>query len=280
LVAPRVTSVAGPSLMERYERSSSPLDLGAHPGLVGPGRRLPYVPAAALVARRAALLEVGGLDEELPIGEDVDLVWRVSDRGWTVRYAPQGVVEHHPRRSLAGLARQRYTYGRSAPMLERRHPGCASALQLTPQTAAIWLAAAALGPAAAAGAFTASALSAPLATGASRGAREVAALAAGGHLRAGRQVARVLIREWLPGAALACLVSSRARRLTLVALAVDGMASRSADDRLHPLVHAAMRVLDSAAYSAGLWRGVIGERSLAAVRVRGMAGARGRGTGR
>ncbi len=280
VAAPRVTSAAGPSLVERYERSSSPLDLGAHPGVVGPGRRVPYVPSAALVARRAALVEVGGFDEDLAIGEDVDLVWRVIKRGWTVRYAPQSVVEHRPRRSLVGLLRQRYTYGRSAALLERRHPRCASALQLTPQTAVIWLAAAALGPAAAAGAVAASTLRALLSTGGSFGAREVAALAAGGHLRAGRHLARVLIREWLPGAALACLVSSRARRLALVALAVDGVASRSAEDRLNPFVHVALRALETAAYSAGVWRGVIGERSLGAVSVRGMAGAAGPDTAR
>jgi mycofactocin system glycosyltransferase len=279
LAAPRVTSAAGPSPVERYERSSSPLDLGAHPGLVGPGRRLTYLPSAALVARRAALLEVGGFDEDLRIGEDVDLVWRLIKRGWRVRYAPQSVVDHHPRSSLVGLARQRYTYGRSAALLERRHPRCASALQLTPQTAAIWLAGAVLGPVAAAGAFTASTVSASLSTGAS-GRREVVALAAGGHLRAGRHVARVLVREWLPGTVLACLVSSRARRVALLALAVDGMTSRSAADRLHPLAHVALRALDSAAYSAGVWRGAVGERSLAAVSVGGLGGGIAPGTGR
>jgi mycofactocin system glycosyltransferase len=280
VAAPRVRSVAGPTLVERYERSGSPLDLGAHPGLVGPGRRLTYLPSAALVARRAALLEVGGFDEELRIGEDVDLVWRLVKTGWSVRYAPQSVVEHHPRTSLAGLARQRYTYGRSAALLESRHPRCASALQLTPQTGGIWLAAVVLGPAAAAGAFTASTLSAFLSTGGNGGTREVAKLAAAGHLRAGRHVSRVLIREWLPGTALACLVSSRARRLMLVALAVDGMASRSADDRLHPLVHVAVRGLDTAAYCVGVWRGVMSERSLAAVTVRGMAAGASPGTAR
>jgi mycofactocin glycosyltransferase len=277
LVAPRVTSAAGPSLVERYERSSSPLDLGAHPGLVGPGRRLTYLPSAALVARRAALLEVGGFDENLRIGEDVDLVWRLIKRGCAVRYAPESVVEHRPRSSLVALARQRYTYGRSAALLERRHPGCASALQLTPQTAAIWLAATALGPVAAASAFAASTLSASLSSG---GTREVVALAAGGHLRAGRHVARVLIREWLPGTALACLVSRRARRLALAALAVHAMASRAGDDRLTPLVHVAMCAMDATAYSAGVWRGAIGERSLAAVSVRRMTRPAGPGVPR
>jgi hypothetical protein len=163
-------------------------------------------------------------------------------------------------------------------MLERRHPRCASALQLTPQTAAIWLAAGVLGPVGGAGAFTAAVLNASLSTGGRGGTREVTALAAGGHLRAGRHLARVLIREWLPGTALACIASRRARRVALVALAVDGMAGRSTDDRLHPLVHVALHAFDAAAYSVGVWRGVISEGSLGAVSVRGIAGAGAPGT--
>jgi len=54
-VAPRVRVPPGRSLLARYEAARSPLDLGPDPGIVGPGRRIGYVPAAALVLRRAAL---------------------------------------------------------------------------------------------------------------------------------------------------------------------------------------------------------------------------------
>jgi glycosyltransferase involved in cell wall biosynthesis len=55
-VAPRVRVPPGASALARYEAARSPLDLGPHPGVVGPGRRVGYVPAAALVVRRAALV--------------------------------------------------------------------------------------------------------------------------------------------------------------------------------------------------------------------------------
>ena len=48
--------------------------------------RVAYVPTAALLVRRAALGD--GFDESLRNGEDVDLVWRLIEAGWRVRYEP------------------------------------------------------------------------------------------------------------------------------------------------------------------------------------------------
>ncbi|MGO9560194.1 MAG: mycofactocin biosynthesis glycosyltransferase MftF [Acidimicrobiales bacterium] len=143
IVAPRIASVprgagartgaragagagelSGPARwIEAYEELESPLDLGPHPGLVGKGRRLSYVPAAGLVVRRAAVEEAGGFDEALRYGEDVDLLRRVESAGWLVRYEPASVVMHRPRRDLGSFARQRVAYGSAAASIERRHPG-------------------------------------------------------------------------------------------------------------------------------------------------------------
>ena len=119
-IAPRVRVPAGRSALARYEAARSPLDLGPDPGLVGPGRRVGFVPAAALVVRRAA---VPTFDEALRFGEDVDLVWRLAAAGWTVRYEPASVVEHPHRATLAAWLRQRAAYGSSAGPLASRHPG-------------------------------------------------------------------------------------------------------------------------------------------------------------
>ena len=123
VVAPRICSLPGRGAVARYEESSSPLDLGERPGLVGSFRRLSYVPATALVARARALKEIGGFDGSLRFGEDVDLVRRLGVAGWRVRYEPAAVVSHQPRRSLASLARQRFGYGTAAAELDRRHGG-------------------------------------------------------------------------------------------------------------------------------------------------------------
>ncbi|HET6503175.1 MAG TPA: mycofactocin biosynthesis glycosyltransferase MftF [Amycolatopsis sp.] len=97
-VAPRIRSAPGGSRLAAYERVRSSLDLGDTPAQVRPGARVAYLPTAALVVRRAALREIGGFDEELRFGEDVDLVWRLVSAGGSVRYEPRSEVVHAPRR--------------------------------------------------------------------------------------------------------------------------------------------------------------------------------------
>ncbi len=121
LVAPRV--VSSDRLTGRvaaYERCHSILDMGPHPSLVRPYSFVWYAPSAAMVARREALRD--GFDERLELGEDVDLVWRLHDAGWQVRYDPRTRVAHEDRvRPWAWYAR-RVAYNESvAPLLER-HP--------------------------------------------------------------------------------------------------------------------------------------------------------------
>ncbi|MGV1007538.1 MAG: glycosyltransferase [Dermatophilaceae bacterium] len=82
-VAPRIRGLDRPGWLGRYEQVRSSLDLGDRPGPVRPRSAISYVPAAALVARRAALGT--GFAEALTVGEDVDLVWRLHAGGWRVR---------------------------------------------------------------------------------------------------------------------------------------------------------------------------------------------------
>jgi mycofactocin glycosyltransferase len=269
VASPRVRTVPGASRLARYELTCSPLDLGAHPGLVAPGRRLTYAPAATIVTRRSALVEIGGFAPELTVGEDVDLLWRLVERGWRVRYAPHSAVEHHPRASLRAFARQRMGYGRSAAALERQHPGAAVPVRAAPETMAIWASYALLGPVAAAGALLGGiALGA---AGASRPdlRRSRARAVASGHLHASRHLLRVLVREWLPLTVLASARWSRARRVAAIALAVDAAASGAGRRvRIGPVSQIALRALDNGAYSAGIWRAAAAERSAAALAVR------------
>jgi mycofactocin system glycosyltransferase len=123
-VAPRVTGGL-----------RSPLDLGPHPGPVRPGAPVAYVPTAALLVRRTALLP---FDEELRYGEDVDLVWRMVRAGWRVRYDPRVVVLHREPDRLEERLQRRFRYGTSAAPLAIRHPGAVSHLVVPPwPTAAV-----------------------------------------------------------------------------------------------------------------------------------------------
>ena len=148
-VAPRVSVPAGGGAVSAYEAARSPLDLGDEPGLAGPGRRLGFVPATALVVRRSAFDAVGRFDARLTVGEDVDLVWRLSEASWTVRYEPSVVVEHPARRRPRAWLGQRLAYGSSAGALARRHPDAMRHLVIPRWAVTPWLLAAAGRPRAA-----------------------------------------------------------------------------------------------------------------------------------
>ena len=135
-VAPRIRPLPGDGgVLARFAADRSPLDLGPHPARVQPGGRVAYVPTAALLARTAALGD--GFDPVLRYGEDVDLVWRIHDRGWWVRYEPAATVRHAEPSRAAQLLRRRFAYGTSAGPLAQRHPDRLNPLRLHPRPAAV-----------------------------------------------------------------------------------------------------------------------------------------------
>jgi mycofactocin glycosyltransferase len=139
VVAPRIRAAVEPrpTAVQRYLAARSPLDLGADPGAVGPGRRIGYVPTAALLVRRAALGR--GFDPTLRYGEDVDLVWRLAATGWRVRFDPTVTVAHQEPDSLNRLTRRRRLYGTSAGPLAKRHPDSVRPAQFEPGALAMVL---------------------------------------------------------------------------------------------------------------------------------------------
>jgi hypothetical protein len=72
---------------------------------------------------RQALIEAGGFD---PIytaaGDDVDLCWRLLDRGHAIAFHPAAVVWHHRRGGRRAYLRQQHGYGRAETLVAGRHP--------------------------------------------------------------------------------------------------------------------------------------------------------------
>lgn len=133
-VAPRVLAANQPDW--RSGRPGGLLDMGARPARVAPGTRVSYVPTAALLVRRAALVDVARdgavFDAGLRLGEDVDLVWRLGESGWRVRYDPSVVVGHQDPATHRGRMARRFGYGTTAGPLARRHPHALAPLVLFP----------------------------------------------------------------------------------------------------------------------------------------------------
>jgi GT2 family glycosyltransferase len=121
-VAPRIVAARRDgSLLTRYEAARSVLDRGPHESRVASDAAVRLVPTAAVVVRRDALDDVGGLDESLHFGEDQDLVYRLSAAGWRIRYEPSVEVGHDHRTTIGAFVRRRAAYGTPAGRLARRH---------------------------------------------------------------------------------------------------------------------------------------------------------------
>jgi mycofactocin system glycosyltransferase len=138
-VAPRIVALPASNphaTAGRYNSVCGSLDLGDREARVVPLARVAYVPTAALVVRRAALIDVADgpdvFDPALRVGEDVDLIWRLHDAGWRIRYDPAVRVGHHEPETWPGLLARRFRYGTSAAPLARRHPGAIPPLVLYP----------------------------------------------------------------------------------------------------------------------------------------------------
>lgn len=109
--------------LARYEQIQSPLFMGAVQRKVRKASALSYLPTCNLLIRKADFLAVGGFDESMRVGEDVDLCWRVLAIGADIYYLPGGRVYHHHRASLLPFLRRRFSYGQSEAKLQGKHSG-------------------------------------------------------------------------------------------------------------------------------------------------------------
>lgn len=93
-------------------------------------RFLPYAFSANCAVHRRVWDEVGGWDEGMVYGEDVDFAWRIQLAGHRLVFAPDAVVYYRHRDSVGGVFRQASAYGQGDVAIfagyralgARRHP--------------------------------------------------------------------------------------------------------------------------------------------------------------
>jgi mycofactocin system glycosyltransferase len=254
-VAPRVASLPGSGWLARYEEAYSPLDLGGRPAPVRVGSLVPYVPTACLVVRSAAVADVGGFDPALRYGEDVDLIWRLGDRGHAVRFDPTVQATHPPRPTLGRWVRQRFGYGRSAGPLARRHGTAVAPSRCSGWSLGLWALLVTGHPAVAAalGAWTLRALR-PKLQALPDPTVEAIRLGLTGHWWAARNLSRQLVRVWWPLTVIAARWRL-GRRLLLIGVAASLDAHRR-PGRGSLGTTMALGLLDDLVYGAGVWVGL------------------------
>jgi N-acetylglucosaminyl-diphospho-decaprenol L-rhamnosyltransferase len=91
-------------------------------------RRVDWVHGAAMLVRRSAFEELGGLDESFYMYlEDVDLCRRLRDRGWEVVFFPRASLVHFENSSTADVPERRIVqHARSRSLYTRKHHGAAA----------------------------------------------------------------------------------------------------------------------------------------------------------
>ena len=82
-----------------------------------------HIPGCNMAFRRDRLMAIGGFDPQYrAAGDDVDLCWRLRERGWTLGFSPAAVVWHHRRDSVRAYWKQQLGYGKAEAVLERKWP--------------------------------------------------------------------------------------------------------------------------------------------------------------
>jgi GT2 family glycosyltransferase len=102
--------------------STGPSNTGpssTEPSRTGPSSTEPSRPEPSSTGPVGA----GPFDADLRYGEDVDLVWRLAEAGWRVRYDPAASISHAEPATWGRVLGRRFRYGNSAAPLARRHPG-------------------------------------------------------------------------------------------------------------------------------------------------------------
>jgi mycofactocin system glycosyltransferase len=275
LVAPRIIGLSqSDHLVARYEAVHSSLDLGQREAPVLPYSTVSYVPSAAIICRASALRDLGGFDETLRSGEDVDLCWRLVEAGARLRYEPIALVAHDHRTELKDWIARRAFYGGSAAPLAARHPDKTAPLVISGWGLAVWILMAVGSCLGYLTSLLAAALTGRKIANAMRGddtqLSDVLVVAARSLWSAALQLASAICRHYWPVALIAAIFSRQCRRAVVIAAIVDGVVdwiSRRGDAEgdsrpIGLLWYLVLKRLDDMAYGLGLWSGVVRERNI------------------
>ena len=82
-----------------------------------------HIPGCNMAFRKSALEAIGGFDPRFrTAGDDVDVCWRLVERGGRIGFHAGAMVWHHRRNSVRTYWKQQRGYGRAEALLERKWP--------------------------------------------------------------------------------------------------------------------------------------------------------------
>jgi O-antigen biosynthesis protein len=82
-----------------------------------------HIPGCNMAFYKWALVEAGCFDPLFKrAGDDVDICWKVQQRGYQIGFSPAGFVWHYRRSTVRDYLRQQHGYGEAEALLVHRHP--------------------------------------------------------------------------------------------------------------------------------------------------------------
>jgi GT2 family glycosyltransferase len=98
-------------------------------------RYIDFVDTYSAAFRRDRFLEMGGYDTSFPVAcaEDIELSYRMSARGWRMKFVPQATVYHTHPHTLWGYLKKKYKFAFWRVLAVRKNPGKAVKDSHTPQ---------------------------------------------------------------------------------------------------------------------------------------------------
>jgi GT2 family glycosyltransferase len=92
-------------------------------------RTAEHVPGCNMAFYRYAAMEIGGFDSQFrAAGDDVDFIWRLQNRGYSIGFSPAAQVWHYRRNSVQAYLKQQRGYGTAEALLKYKHPDHFNAL--------------------------------------------------------------------------------------------------------------------------------------------------------
>jgi glycosyltransferase involved in cell wall biosynthesis len=92
-------------------------------------REAEHIPGCNMAFYKWALDEICGFDPVFrKAGDDVDVCWRLLERGWKIGFSPAGFVWHYRRSTVKAYLKQQTGYGEAEALLVQKHPEYFSSL--------------------------------------------------------------------------------------------------------------------------------------------------------
>lgn len=109
-------------LAPRYARARGHLQSDWH-AQVRPGWPYPSGITGNMLVRAVAWRGIGGFQEGIVDGGDIEFCWRLQDAGWELERRPKASVEHMHVTTLAATARQAHRHAAGRRWINHRYPG-------------------------------------------------------------------------------------------------------------------------------------------------------------